>query len=99
MIVTPLESDGRTAASKAERAGSIPARGTRQGHPPGAPVADQAVSAVVRHVYAFRPKIHHGPRSFARAGRSGRRDRTKPAARWGGHAHGSGGKLGLYTSG
>lgn len=28
MSVTPLESDGRAAASKAERAGSIPARGT-----------------------------------------------------------------------
>ena len=28
MILTPLESDGRAAASKAERAGSIPARGT-----------------------------------------------------------------------
>jgi hypothetical protein len=29
MSVMPLESDGRAAASKAERAGSIPARGTR----------------------------------------------------------------------
>ena len=28
MTFTPLESDGRAAASKAERAGSIPARGT-----------------------------------------------------------------------
>jgi hypothetical protein len=28
MSAVPLESDGRAAASKAERAGSIPARGT-----------------------------------------------------------------------
>jgi hypothetical protein len=28
MTLTPLEPDGRAAASKAERAGSIPARGT-----------------------------------------------------------------------
>jgi hypothetical protein len=35
MTMTPLESDGRAAASKAERAGSIPARGTRaQSHEP-----------------------------------------------------------------
>jgi hypothetical protein len=29
MTLTPLESDGRAAASKAERAGSIPAGGTQ----------------------------------------------------------------------
>jgi hypothetical protein len=30
MTLKPLESDGRAAASKAERAGSIPARGTHR---------------------------------------------------------------------
>jgi hypothetical protein len=48
MSVTPLESDGRAAASKAERAGSIPARGTPRAHN----VAGQAVPALKRHVIA-----------------------------------------------
>ena len=50
MSWTPLESDGRAAASKAERAGSIPARGTS----PGARLSD-AAGVVSPNVYWWRP--------------------------------------------
>jgi hypothetical protein len=82
MSLTPLESDGRAAASKAERAGSIPARGT-------------ASSPHRWPLLALNPPqrlTRPGPRYSAWPGASGRvgtsNDELRPDHRWTGCAAG-----------